>query len=700
MQRKSYITLSLYSILLAGSAFTFTVVADSPQTLWMTLGGLAVSFAVRRPLPRTTRTYVYSGVAVIGLTTLHNQFFMVEADRFLFLPADLYCPLLIFLGLVLTFFDERETTISAILGASLLSMMIAGNTFGMVDRNVRFALGNRFLEDLHVFYASMAGLQLLAMLFLLGRAVQPASVGRRTRYRLWRAAVVLIAVVLVAAGGVGLRYAALTFGERMQGFYRYLVSRYMLTQRSRIMFDRNPGLWETVPAKARSDRAVVLRARGPKAPGYLRGRAYENYADGHWSAGEETLPLQVEYSGGQVTLGIYYRFGESAGALNTMMFDIYPASRFMSDTLIVPGNTTALATVGDEVSTDENGTLFVEGWDRDAGYSVRPRTYAFGSAFQGPPMNEPGQSRYLHIPAALRPSINRISADIFGGADNYAPLVQAERLKEFFRVNFTYALGQRMRAGTDPLLQFLVEKRKGHCELFASSAVLLLRSRGIPARYVTGFVCAEQHPMGEYWLARLEDAHAWAEMYAGDDIGWTLVECTPPAGIPGEEAGFGWLTMLIDQLAMLWKTAFAEIKRGTVAQAVITTLAYLGKLIWFLIANALRGGLILLILTLFGYRQWRKRRAAREARHAGFAETVRELRQMFEALETRLRKNGVVRKPTQTVRELVAELADNEDVPERDNILNWLLRYESLRYAATPPTPEQVGKLREQWTRL
>ena len=59
----------------------------------------------------------------------------------------------------------------------------------------------------------------------------------------------------------------------------------------------------------------------------------------------------------------------------------------------------------------------------------------------------------------------------------------------------------------------------GHCELFASAAVLLLRVRGVPARYVTGFRGGEWNAVGGYVAVRDDRAHAWAEAFIADR-GW------------------------------------------------------------------------------------------------------------------------------------------------------------------------------------
>ena len=85
--------------------------------------------------------------------------------------------------------------------------------------------------------------------------------------------------------------------------------------------------------------------------------------------------------------------------------------------------------------------------------------------------------------------------------------------------------------GVDPVESFLLGERAGHCELFASAAVLLLRVRGVPARYVTGFRGGEWNSVGGYVAVRDDRAHAWAEAFV-PDVGWVRVDATPPGPAP------------------------------------------------------------------------------------------------------------------------------------------------------------------------
>lgn len=81
--------------------------------------------------------------------------------------------------------------------------------------------------------------------------------------------------------------------------------------------------------------------------------------------------------------------------------------------------------------------------------------------------------------------------------------------------------------GRDFVDYFLFENHKGYCVHFASTAVALLRSQGIPARYAEGYaVTAGDY--GEDGWADIPDrhAHAWAEVYT-PGLGWQPLEVTP-----------------------------------------------------------------------------------------------------------------------------------------------------------------------------
>ncbi len=137
----------------------------------------------------------------------------------------------------------------------------------------------------------------------------------------------------------------------------------------------------------------------------------------------------------------------------------------------------------------------------------------------------------------------------------------AGTLKLYFAKEFPYTMspGATPR-GRDTIEYFLTEQRRGFCAHFASSATLLLRHMGIPARYVEGY-CIQAADLTEAeavsadisgWYIGDSDltetglvtvnvtdgsSHAWVEIYL-DGYGWIPYEMTPPAfGDTIDEAG-------------------------------------------------------------------------------------------------------------------------------------------------------------------
>ena len=145
------------------------------------------------------------------------------------------------------------------------------------------------------------------------------------------------------------------------------------------------------------------------------------------------------------------------------------------------------------------------------------------------PLQTPPITADLDMPNALYEPLHTIALSIMD--PKAPPRDNAERLAAYFQKNFRYHIGLHLTHDKDPVLEFLQDIKAGHCEYFASAGVLLLRSIGVPARYVTGFVCDEESMGGFYRIARRKDAHAWVELY-DKTHGWTTFDPTPPSDRP------------------------------------------------------------------------------------------------------------------------------------------------------------------------
>jgi len=131
--------------------------------------------------------------------------------------------------------------------------------------------------------------------------------------------------------------------------------------------------------------------------------------------------------------------------------------------------------------------------------------------------------------AGVTPEIAALAASVMGSGP---PRQQAAALQQYFYDEFDYTLDFLGRASDTPLEDFLFKYKSGHCEYFATAMVLMLRSQGISARLITGYLGGEYNPLEGYFIVRQLNAHAWVEVYIPGQ-GWQLFDPTPPSGRPG-----------------------------------------------------------------------------------------------------------------------------------------------------------------------
>ncbi len=101
---------------------------------------------------------------------------------------------------------------------------------------------------------------------------------------------------------------------------------------------------------------------------------------------------------------------------------------------------------------------------------------------------------------------------------------KAVLIEKYLRENYSYSL----KDNPTGIEEFLLTRRKGHCELFATAMAVMLRLSGIPARLVSGFTGGEWNPYGKYFMIRQKDAHTWVEAFIEPD-GWIVFDPTPPS---------------------------------------------------------------------------------------------------------------------------------------------------------------------------
>jgi hypothetical protein len=155
---------------------------------------------------------------------------------------------------------------------------------------------------------------------------------------------------------------------------------------------------------------------------------------------------------------------------------------------------------------------------------------------------------YLKLPP-IDIRISKLAEEITTGASsNYDKALATER---YLSTHFGYTLELPRAFPRDPLANFLFERKRGHCEYFASSMAVMLRSLGIPSRIVTGFRGGEFNDLTGQYVIRASDAHSWVEAYFPGS-GWTSFDPTPAASLP-TRTGWSRIQLYIDAAASFWR---------------------------------------------------------------------------------------------------------------------------------------------------
>jgi transglutaminase-like putative cysteine protease len=156
---------------------------------------------------------------------------------------------------------------------------------------------------------------------------------------------------------------------------------------------------------------------------------------------------------------------------------------------------------------------------------------------------------YLRLPLEVDPRVAQLAARIAGSSSNAYD--KAAAMERYLRTRYGYTLELPRTQVKDPIANFLFERRQGHCEYFASSMAVMLRTLGIPSRVVNGFRSDEFNDLTGSYVIRAKDAHSWVEAYF-PGYGWQTFDPTPSSN-GGTPQGWGRIALYIDAMASFWR---------------------------------------------------------------------------------------------------------------------------------------------------
>lgn len=379
------------------------------------------------------------------------------------------------------------------------------------------------------------------------------------------------------------------------------------------------------------------------------------------------------------------------------------------------------------VQRDIDGDLYYEQLDE-----IAFRYTAFSSATA--PTASPGQislpayrdlierfehatnGRFRQAPSSQQSRVQALAQEILGDA---ATLDEAlSNFRTHLAENYAYTLNLGRDESMAPLEDFLFIQKKGHCEYFATSLVMLLRSVGIGARLVNGFHGGRWNAFGNYMAVTQGEAHSWVEVLVPErncsngvchwQERWILQDPTP-SGRPGQANASIWMKFqeYTDAFRMRWYKYVIEYdlerqvsfvvalrdgwrklrgdspsKKTTNDRASSTTAAR-----W--VGGALASVLLVGVLVAV----WRRRSS--DGSRTEHIRRLEALVSLVEFLLSRYSAIGLERLPSETTTEFLERLRV-ESAPGLELAAEVLELYEQVRFAGVTTDDAAISALRKQ----
>ncbi len=472
-----------------------------------------------------------------------------------------------------------------------------------------------------------------------------------------------------------------------------------------------------------------FRLRGPDneprhiSPVYMLGETYDQYRRSRWSKSVaprvDNVPVELDEEDLKATVTQKVTMDSS---LLPRLFASFPAVR---------------ARLGDETITPQSGFELAAKLrarpDRWVRYSARcfphplkPEQIALlqrirrKNRWPGGSQGDPGAD--IHVPPRVQELARQWCEDLLETRSRQPErrdeldLSIARRIAAQLQRNYTYSLDlSESTAGIDGVEDFLFNTRRGHCEYFASAMTVMCRLLGVRAKLATGFLAEEYSGIGEHYIVRGRDAHAWTQVYT-PATDWVIVDATGSSRRQLGSLGAGaWLADLWNSLQFAWYTnvvSYDHLTRRALFNWLATRFQSMGRslrdsfvnllshgyvdmvLIRLSVAVGAVGGVVIFLLTFRWIRRRRHTHLTRAASEkqpwAGLAFIVR----FFEQLE-----DGHVAPVSWTPRELVSQAARRYNLPAEEFYALVELYYRA-RWGGRPPAPDEMELARQRTMEL
>ncbi|MFD1738247.1 transglutaminase family protein [Bacillus salitolerans] len=316
---------------------------------------------------------------------------------------------------------------------------------------------------------------------------------------------------------------------------------------------------------------------------------------------------------------------------------------------------------------------------------------------------QPFLDRYTQLPEELPNRVKELAIEITTPYENRYDKVRA--VERYFRASgFVYETEQVAVPGAndDYVDQFLFETQMGYCDNFSTSMIVLLRSVGIPARWVKGYTGGDYISTlsnnNRIYEVKNANAHSWVEVFF-PGTGWVAFEPTkgfsnPYSFVSEQQEDDATLPIpeLQDQPETPEEDLLGEEEEGnefTGSNSWVTNITFTD------ILKTLGVLLVIALVVFFTRKKWMPKYLM--LRYGRFKDPSAYVKAYF-ALIGALKRFGLKKKDSQTLREYAAYV---DAFFYSKDMRKLTVKLESIQYRKDPTLEQkEIENLRKLWENL
>ncbi|MCE1245761.1 MAG: DUF3488 and transglutaminase-like domain-containing protein [Firmicutes bacterium] len=311
---------------------------------------------------------------------------------------------------------------------------------------------------------------------------------------------------------------------------------------------------------------------------------------------------------------------------------------------------------------------------------------------------------YTKLPPNMPPRVRELTDSILAerGHKDASPLTKAMDISLYLQ-QYPYDLDiPQFPDHKDQVDYFLFEMKRGYCEHFASAMTVMLRTQGIPARLVTGYLPGSYNALTGFYSVKMNDAHAWVEMYI-PGYGWYALDPTPGSSeqVYSSDKQSPWLFVsflnyIKDKIPI---ASLMDVNIGYLAIVPLVLIVYLLIILAIAYFKAKKAGKTG-NKSMFSWMYDQMKESGRKfrSRFTGYSSPEKEsiVVIIYKKLVAELDKLGVKKKPSFTPREFLGI------IPEQYSTDAGIIisHYETAHYSFREPEESDIKTVETAWERL